>query len=431
MKTILLSVIGLGLISISSLTLATNGYSPHGFGTRSKGMAGVSAALPLDSLSSATNPALMPHVGHRLDLGLSLFSPHRSYTAEANGSPVGPPMGPPTIVPGSYESDKNYFFVPHVAYNYMLNDKSSIGLAISGNGGMNTEYPTATFAPFNNPGGQASQPTGVDLGQVFIGVPYGFKLNEQHSIGFMPILTVQWFEAYGLEPFKPFSHAPNQLTNHGHDLSYGGGFRLGWYGQLNPRFALGLSYQTRLYMTEFDDYSGLFAEQGDFDVPPTITLGAAFHARSDLTVALDVQHIWYSDVNAIGNRADLVFMPGGEPLLGTDNGLGFGWDDATIIKLGGEWHYQPDLILRAGYSRSTQVIPATQALFNILAPATVRQHFTLGLTKILNSLGSELNAALMYAPNEKINGSNPNTGPQTGHIQMRQFEFELSWGWRF
>jgi long-chain fatty acid transport protein len=38
---------------------------------------------------------------------------------------------------------------------------------------------------------------------------------------------------------------------------------------------------------------------------------------------------------------------------------------------------------------------------------------------------------MMYAPNEKVSGTNPNTGSQTGSIEMEQFEIEMSWGVKF
>jgi long-chain fatty acid transport protein len=418
------------LFGVSPVVLSTNGYSPHGFGTRSKGMAGVGVALPQDVLSAATNPALMPHLGNRLELGLSLFSPRRGYSAHDNGFPIGPPMGPATITPGTYDSDNTVFFVPHIGYNRLLDERQSIGLALSGNGGMNTEYPGAVFAPFNNPMGAASEPTGVNLGQVFLGIPYGFKLTPEHTVGIMPIVAVQWFESYGLEPFKPFSNAPDHLTNHGHDFSYGGGVRVGWLGQFNEKWSLGASYQSRLYMSEFDDYRGLFAEGGDFDVPPTLTIGGAFRVNPQWTVALDVQQIYYSKVAAINNRSDVAFMPG-TILLGTEQGLGFGWDDMTIVKMGVEWQYRSDLQFRAGYARANQPISGSQALFNILAPATLQHHFTLGLTYLFPQWDSDVNIALMYSPTQRVEGRNPNTGPQTGSIQMRQFEVEINWGWNF
>ena len=179
---------------------ATNGYSQHGFGTKSKGLAGAGAAIPLEGMSAGTNPALMVDVGDRMEIGIGLFSPKRAYTANDDGSPVGPPMGPPTIEPGRYESDKELFPVPHFAYNTKLSDNSSIGVAMAANGGMNTEYPKAVFAPFNNPmmGTEASSPTGMHFMQLLIGVPYAFKLNADHAFGIIPFAAVQPLKVYRL-----------------------------------------------------------------------------------------------------------------------------------------------------------------------------------------------------------------------------------------
>ena len=419
-------IIIIGSILLPTTTLATNGYSAHGWGTQSKAMAGIGAALPLDNLNVANNPATLVEIGNRLDMGLSLFSPTRSYTADNNGAPMRPPA---TVTPGTYESDKDYFFIPNFAYSFRLDTATSVGIAIGGNGGMNTEYSNAVFSAFNNPGGTASTPTGIDLKQLFIGLPYARKLTPLHAIGIMPVLGIQSFKSYGLEPFRPFSSAPNQVTNQGTDIAYGAGLRLGWLGHLTDFFSIGLSYQTKVYMTEFEDYKGLFAEQGDFDVPATWVIGTAFKVTPTLTFALDVQRIYYSKVKALGNQSDFVFMPGAT-ILGTEDGLGFGWDDMTIVKTGVQWQYRSDLTLRAGYSRASQVIPQTQALFSILAPAVIRDHFTVGLGKRI-SPDSEINLSLMYAPNEQLHGKNPNTGPQTGYVEMQQYEIELSWSKRW
>ena len=410
----------------TTATFATNGYSAHGWGTQSKSMAGIGVALALDNLNGANNPATIVEVGNRLDIGLSLFSPTRGYTADDNGSPSRPPA---TITPGDYESDKSYFFIPNFAYSFRLDNQSSTGIIVGANGGMNTDYSNAVFSAFNNPGGTASTPTGVDLKQLFVGFPYARKLNQQQAIGIMPIFSIQAFKGYGLEPFRPFSSAPDQVTNKGSDIAYGAGLRLGWLGHINEQLSFGLSYQTKTYMTEFEDYKGLFAEQGDFDIPSTWVIGTAFKATPTLTLALDVQRIYYSKVKAVGNRSDLIFMPG-SIVLGTDEGLGFGWDDMTIVKMGMQWQYRSDLTLRAGYSHAGQVIPNTQALFSILTPAVVREHFTLGLGKKI-APDSEINLSFMYAPNEQVFGSNPNTGSQTGHIEMHQYEIEISWSKRW
>ena len=101
-----------------------------------------------------------------------------------------------------------YFFIPSFAWNKILNDNNAIGIAVYGNGGMNTDYPTDTFHdPIN------SDDTGVDLMQLFIAPTYAHKFAEKHSIGITPIIAAQFFEARGLTMFGMMSSAPDKITN--------------------------------------------------------------------------------------------------------------------------------------------------------------------------------------------------------------------------
>ncbi len=407
---------------------ATNGYSPTGFGTANKGLAGAGVALPQDALAGATNPAGMVQVGHRVDLGVALFAPDRGFTADNNAGP--PPMGPgdpSSVPPGTYNSRNDLFLIPHFGWNMQIDDKSSFGVLLGANGGMNTEYDDDVWRNFNNPAGTASAPTGIDFAQLFLGFPYALKLNDRHAIGVMPILAVQRFEAKGLQPFRGLSVAPDKVTNNGYDFSWGYGVRVGWLGQLTDRLAVGASAQSRLYMTEFDDYAGLFAEHGDIDVPPTVTLGLSFAVTPEVTLVADWQRIFFGQVKAVNNPNDRAPSP--DVLLGSDEGLGFGWQDIDILKLGAQWRYSPQLTLRAGFSHASQLFDNGQALFNVLAPATVRTHASLGLSYNYGRSGT-LSLAYTRAFHKKISGSNPAfTGPQTGSVQMDQHELEVSWAW--
>ncbi len=76
------------------------------------------------------------------------------------------------------------------------------------------------------------------------------------------------------------------------------------------------------------------------------------------------------------------------------------------------------------------MVPGDQALFNVLAPATIKDHYTFGLTHRLKN-DHEINLAVVRAANHEIHGQNPNTGPQTGSIEMNQWEVELGWSMRF
>jgi long-chain fatty acid transport protein len=412
-----------GSLAIPPAADATFGYYGYGYGTKSKGMGGAGTALALDPLAGLTNPASLVHQGDVWAAGATLFNPNRSYTADENFQ--SPPFA--FITPGKIDSGSDWFLIPNFARNWMLDDESSVSLTVAGNGGMNTDYGKAVFANFTPPGApdffQASSPTGIDLVQLAVGVSYSRQLNERHSIGVTPILAIQGFKAEGLEPFRAVSVNPDKVTNNGRDYSYGGGIRIGWLGQITPELTLGASYQSKLKMSRFDEYSGLFAEGGRFDIAGTWNVGVGYQVTPDVVVAFDVQRYLYSDIPSINNPNDLPITPGS---LGGDNGVGFGWKDITAYKLGVQWQYNPSLTLRAGIADGDQPVPGTQALFNILAPGVTTRHYTLGLSYRLSDR-SEISGSFMHAPTQRVRGTNPNTGPQTGFIQMDQNEFELTY----
>ncbi len=411
--------------------LATNGYWSHGYGPKSKSIAGACVAMPLGAMCASTNPASLVHSGNRMEYGLALFSPDRGFHANDDYMPPGP-MGPANIPPGDYDSNTDFFPIPHFGYNRMLDENSSIGISLGANGGLNTDYDEAVFRNFANPMMPETLPEGgasIDLMQAFAGVTYSRKLDEQHAIGITPILAIQTLEAKGLNPFIPFSAHPEAVTNNGRDIAWGLGVRVGWMGMVTDRLTLGASYQSRIHMGEFEDYKGLLAEGGDFDIPSNFDLGFSYKITPDVTFAFDYQHINFSEVAAVGNAADLVFMPG-QTLLGTDDGLGFGWQDIDVFKFGVEWRYRKDLSFRAGFSESSDAFPASQALMNVLAPAVVQRHYTFGFSKAFDD-HNELSVALLYVPEERLHGSNPNTGPQTGYLRMSQWELGVGWSKTF
>jgi len=427
----------LAIFLFSGSALATNGYFSHGWGTKSKAMAGVAAALPQDTLVSATNPAGMGFVGTSLDLGVAFFSPS-DRGDKANDDFAGPPQ--PYVEPGKYTSNLDWFLIPSFGYNRVLDDKMTIGLSVFGNGGMNTKYTERpVWEHFANPNGPfaATTPTGVNLEQLFVELPFTYKVNEGNALGIAPVFAVQSFEAKGLEPFMQMSVTPDGVTNNGKDWSYGAGLHLGWVGEVSDRFTLGASYRTKMWMSEFDDYSGLFAEGGDFDIPPMLALGVSYKATPGLVLAFDFQRIFYGDIDALSNsnNTDIsgCFGPGvkGDTCLGGDNGLGFGWDSMNVYKLGLLWDYDPKWSFRGGVSYADEFAPGGEGLFNVLAPATIKWHFTLGATYRFNP-SNEFNLSFAYMPNEEIDGQNENiTGAQTGSIFMEQKEIEVGWTYRF
>ncbi len=402
-------------LSLPLSAFATDGYFAHGYGVKSQGMGGVGIALPQDALAAATNPAGMGLIGDRVDFGVTWFRPIREAELVNNG----------LVGTQTYEAnDSKNFLIPEFGYNRQITPEFTLGVSVYGNGGMNTDYKDGF--PLFSSGGR----TRMDLAQLFVAPTATWKISENHTVGVSVNLAYQRFEIKGIQNFglNGFSSSANNLSNRDHDHSYGAGLHLGWIVKINDAVTLGATYQSRTWMTEFDKYKGLFAEQGDFDIPETYGVGVAVKATPALTLAADVQRINYSDVDSVGNASLANLAPNS---LGNDNGSGFAWRDVTAFKIGASYAYSDTLTLRAGYNHNTQPIRKSDTLFNVIAPGVVQDHLTLGATWVLPNK-AELSLAYMHAFENEVNGSNSvpaGFGGGQANLKMYQDSIGIAYGW--
>ncbi|EIC21712.1 OmpP1/FadL family transporter [Thiorhodovibrio frisius] len=491
MKTFQLSALALACTALMPVAHATNGYMSHAYSPTAKGMAGAGeAAMPQDSLAIVGNPAAANQVGRRADVGLSWFRPLREYDGVAPNPATGAyaPIGGGLNGTGTVTSENNNFLVPGFGYTLPIDERSAVGIALFGNGGMNTDYRSrdtlmglGTYGgnnPLANPpsyqpgtpgagmqvpgttvegGGNA----GVNLEQLGMSLAYSREVADGLSLGASFLLGYQTIEIKGVGAFQGFTQtftqsmiasgatsgiSPTNLTDNGKDSAWGYGFQVGALWEVNPMFSVGASYRTKMYMGEFDKYSDLFAEGGDFDIPAVGTIGIALRPNDRLALAFDVQRIWYSDVAAIANNNNLAqncdlgaglgqpSAPGAtydaSYCLGGSKGAGFGWDDMTVFKFGAQYAVNDKLKLRAGYSYGKNPIDGSQVAFNALAPATPENHFTLGGSYMVKN-NLELTFWGMYAPEETITGPGEFTGTQAPEIKMHQYELGVNFAWLF
>jgi long-chain fatty acid transport protein len=439
------------LVFAAGAAQATNGYFTHGIGTHNKAMAGAGVAAPSQSIDAANNPAAGVLVGEKLDLGLAIFSPRRNY--QTSESQLNGQFGSFTIGPNDIDSENEYFPIPYVAKNWKWQENQAITLVFYGRGGMNTEWKggTATFDPDGpGPGGPMTFPgtygagdAGVDLSQAFLELAW----SGQHgalSWGIAPIIAVQTFEATGVATFAPYTKTfaasggtvmPENLTNNGHDWSWGYGLKGGLIWQASDVLSFGLVYQSRVVMEEFDKYSDLYARGGEFDIPASIRVGLSWKATDTLRLNFDIEHTQYGDIDAVGNSlAGLPNCPtagfGGtdvESCFGGRNGAGFGWSDVTAYKLGGAWKPAgSQWTYRAGYSYAEQPIHSEDVAINIMAPGVIEQHITVGLSRE-RANGHEFSLSFMYAPSKTVSGTNFLDPTQRVELVMEQFELEFAY----
>ncbi|MDB4516176.1 outer membrane protein transport protein [Crocinitomicaceae bacterium] len=392
---------------ISPVVLATNGYFLIGYGAKSRSMGGTGIANPTDALAAGANPAGMSRVGTRIDFGAELFNPPRRVAAANGEFDFQTPTKEHPYVDDE-ESGSNLFLIPSFGMNYQFNRKVSVGMSVIG-AGANTRYNDNFFELTGVPPNEPYGTLGVNLIQMQMLPTFTYKVNKNHAFGVSLAIGVQTFRAYGLGNFGTpdsdsdfqLSSDDSKLTNNGNDWSYGAGVRVGWLGNfLEKKLDLGAYYASRVYMTEFDEYSGLFAEEGDFDIPENYGIGIAIHPNKKFTLTMDVVQINYSDIASIGNPHSTQSLqdpctrpidytgpcqPGNSPVpsteaLGAVNGMGFGWDDQTVYKIGASYQVNDNWIVRAGYNYGESPIPDDQLLFSMLAPAIIEQHLTMGFS---------------------------------------------------
>jgi long-chain fatty acid transport protein len=470
-------------VLLAPVANATNGYFKIGGGAKNKGLAGAGIAFGQDALAGATNPAALANIGTRIDAGAELFKPKRKGGVDATG--IGGA--------NSQESSRsNTFLIPQFGATKVINDKITMGLAVTANGGMNTRYgdadggngniftdafgpaipgfvplvaqqlvaqgvapdlPTALAVVGGNAAALGQNPNitpalGINLAQALITPTITYRINDNHAVGFGPVIGWQRFRAYGLGLFQAFSNQPDKVTNNGNDNSVGYGARIGYQGSFGM-FSVGAVATSKIYMDNFDDYAGLFAEQGDFDIPATFGGGIAIHFSPRLTLAADVGRILYSDVDSIANKgptADEFFAAFGNALatangsllpnaLGKNDGWGFGWDDVWVYRIGIDYAYSDRWTFRVGFNYAEVPYDDDQALFNVLAPAVVEKHATAGFT-YSPSQNSEVTVAYMHAFRNDVDNTYNGTGNFTGFSysaenDMYQNSIEASYAWKF
>jgi long-chain fatty acid transport protein len=172
--------------------MATNGYFAEGYGAKADGVAGASIAFAQDSLAVASNPAGLIAVDDAFDVGVDLFLPQRSATLAQRGTST------------SFDGDGvSAFYIPNIGFAHHLTPDLAVGVALYGNGGMNTDYGVNPFERFG-----ASGPAGVDLEQAFLSPAIAYNLGAGQSVGVAVNLAYQRFKAKGIGLFSNFRPIP-------------------------------------------------------------------------------------------------------------------------------------------------------------------------------------------------------------------------------
>lgn len=462
------------LLSVPMAAMATNGYLLHGYG-KNKGMGGAGMAHAQDALSGANNPASSAFTDTRFDMTAEFFFPNRGYKLSNNGLNDGVSFGDAFdlagAIPGSYgqensitvKSEKDIFLIPAMGFNWKYSDNLTLAFAMYG-AGLGTEYNRndteemlQTLQLVDLTFGEAAKTdgtfgagsTGIDLVLILTNFHAAYKITDDFAVGGGINIAMQSFKAKGLQAFKPVLAVDENgkraiIGEKDRSLAYGAGFNLGVQKEIIPGLTMGAAYYSKIGLRH-RDYTGLFAGNGDFSLPPRINIGMSIELNKNHRVNIDVQKVLWSTVSSTSNKFTSFFnakydlnqaptlgtVSGNSPIvfLGEEDAAGFGFEDSLVYKFGYEFslNAMPSYTWRLGYSYQDQIIPSSGTLFPMLAPATIQHHYTAGFTKDFGN-DYEFTFNVMYTGKEWLEGTRESKGIDI-YLEEYTAEFALGIKW--
>ena len=425
------------LCAVAAPALATNGMNMEGYGPVSSAMGGASQAIDHGTAAMAQNPATLALMGAgaRLDLAFGVLGPKVTSTMPGFGSA---------------DSGGTSYVMPAIGY-VRRNGALVYGLGVFAQGGMGTEYDANTFMA-----GGSGSPVRSELGVGRVLIPLAWQVTPDFAVG--ATLDYVWagldmrMAASGAQlgamvtgvsgnlamAMPALGGAPWARIDFSNSSDFtGAASSSGWAGKIGavlraaPGLSLGASYQTKSSLKDMKtsatgaslSAAGGFADSGritvvDFQWPATSAVGLSWQATPSVLLAADVKRIAWSDVmQDFKLRYDSAGMGGSVSFA-----LPQHWKDQTVTSLGVAWAMNPQLTLRAGVNLASNPIP--DAYVNPLFPATVKDHYTMGLGYAFSPT-SEVNGSLTVAPASTV------TNGQGVVVSHKQLNAQLMYSVRF
>jgi len=411
-------LIGGLLVLAPTSARATDGHFLHGVGAVNSAMGGAGIAAPMSLLGTFyLNPAgLMAFDGTRVEFGFEMFKPDRTISSDAG-------MGL-----GSTRSKSEFVPIPAMGWSTKFADnKVAVGVGALAIGGFGVDYPVSTtnaiLAPRQMGGfGQVYS----NYGLMKITPAIAFEATEQLWLGFaanidyaslavdpMPIGAPAADPGPDGVPMTMDDRAIYSSAAAG-DGAFGFGFQAGAIFRPNDLVAIGASFNSAQYFSDFEfntTYDNPYLPDGtptsfgmprtinfNMDVPMMVGAGMSLKPMPQLLLASDFRYMFYE-------QTDGFKIPDGQGVFNADGSVsGFGWENIYSLHFGGDFRATDMISLRAGYNFSQNPIPDSLAMINAPAPGIVQHHATFGLG-VRPTRRIEISAAYYHAFENKGAGT--------------------------
>jgi long-chain fatty acid transport protein len=411
------------LLFFAAPAFSTNGYQLIGIGSYQKSLAGAVTALPGSNMTAVTNPAGMLRIGHRADFSMEAFMPDRSTDFSVIGG-------------GIADSSSEIYGIPAIGWNGPVGSRDDMvfGGGMYGTSGMGVDYGSTLMQPGVYWDGYSS----IAFWQM---APcLAWQAAEKLSLGASVNIDFQQvaFQQRMMADTNGSGQGDTVVNNF--DLSrgasaFGFGLSLGIIYDFNEMLSLGASYKTKQFFTDLE-YQLAFGDIDmsafgggplpagiynlDLDFPQQAAIGIAIHFTQVFTIAADVKWINWSDTMETLS----VFGPGGIRVP-----MDPGWDDQYVFAMGLAYKVNDRFNLRAGFNYGESPIDAESAANNLILPAVVETHYTVGADYRLDDHW-DVGLHFMYVPENSVTAGPASTAPGV-KISLSEQSFGVNLGYRF
>lgn len=362
----------LGLISILTLGLYSNGLNVNGTGAKATAMGGAFIGLADDYSAVFWNPAGLTQMKESsFSIMGDLVFPTMTYKSDLLGIDA--------------SSKKKVYPIPFAGYFKVLSPKAVIGFAVYAPSGIGAAWKGEDLTNLTFP-----DPTIYKWESMILAVTaaptFAYKFSDKFSIGIALNLN------YGMlnEDMPGIGQYKERIKAMGFGATIGALFKP------HKIISIGVSYRTpskfKLKGTSEMPGAALFGLAGESDIERKITwpmwlgVGIALKPTDKLTITADAQYTKWSGLKTVDAVFDEPTWKAPLPPLGGASledmyTLDLQWKDATQIRFGIEYLVTKCMALRAGYYIDPAPGPETRLNIMLPSPDGSWLSFGIGLNK--------------------------------------------------
>ena len=424
-----LPLLSAAILLVPASAFATNGYQLIGVGAYQKSLGGAVTANPGTAMTAVTNPAGSARVGNRTDFSIEAFMPDRNVDFTAMGGEKN-------------TSAVDLYGVPAIGWTAPVSDGSKyyFGGGMYGTSGMGVDYASGLMMPAT---AMPSPPMYWDgySNISFWQMAPTLAWNENDKLSFGVSLNVDYqsvaFQQRVLADTDADGAGDTLISNF--NLSRGAsgmgfGISFGVLYDVSDKLTIGASYKSKQDFNELeynlaqgditDPVAGAMPAgiyKLDLDFPHQMAVGLSARPNDQWTVSADLKMIkWSSTMDKLA-----VVGPNGITIP-----MDPGWDDQTVFALGVQYALNDRVNLRAGYNYASSPIEDADVSRNLILPAVVESHYTIGADYALNNHW-ELAWHYMVAP--EVSYKAPATDPMApgAEVSLKETSFGINIGYIF